>query len=121
MRQHRLATLGAALCTAAAVGMAMPPVAAADPHQCSYLPSASRPTVMYGDSGVGVKQAQCLSNAWGGQPPKLTANGVFDSVMLKKIKWIQGCHGLRASGIIEGRTWQVLYHPALDCYNPYPA
>lgn len=121
MRQHRLATLGAALCTAAALGLAVPPVAAAVPHQCSYLSSASRPTVVFGDTGVGVKQAQCLSNAWGGEPPKLTLDGVYDSVMLKKIEWIQSCHGLPASGLIEDRTWQVLYHPALDCYDPYPA
>ncbi len=46
---------------------------------------------------------------------------VFDAAMLKKIKWIQGCHGLPESGVIETRTWQALYHPVLDCYNPYPA
>lgn len=121
MRQRRMVTLGAALCTAAALGLEVPDVAAAVPNQCSYLSSASRPTLTYGDTGVAVKQAQCLSNAWGGQPPKLTLDGAFDSVMLKKIEWIQGCHGLPPSGVIEGRTWQVLYHPALDCYNPYPA
>ncbi|MGW1729413.1 peptidoglycan-binding domain-containing protein [Streptomyces sp. NPDC002306] len=119
MEQRRLVTLGAALCTVAVLGLSVPHVAAAVPHQCSYLSSASRPTVTYGDTGGAVKQAQCLSNAWGGQPPKLALDGVFDSVMLQKIEWIQGCHGLPASGLIEGRTWQVLYHPALDCYNAY--
>ncbi|ALV33531.1 peptidoglycan-binding domain-containing protein [Streptomyces sp. CdTB01] len=70
---------------------------------------------------MAVRQAQCLSNAWGGQPPKLAVDGTFDSVMVRKIEWIQGCHGLPASGVVEGRTWQVLYRPAPDCYNPYPA
>ncbi|ALV33521.1 peptidoglycan-binding domain-containing protein [Streptomyces sp. CdTB01] len=121
MRQRKLLTLGAALCTAAALGLAVPRAAAAVPNQCSYVSSTYRPTLTYGDTGVAVKQAQCLSNAWGGQPPKLILDGVFDSVMLKKIEWIQGCHGLPTSGVIEGRTWQVLYHPALDCYDPYPA
>ncbi|MFF4835475.1 peptidoglycan-binding protein [Streptomyces sp. NPDC001315] len=121
MRQRRLVTLGAALCTAAALGLAVPDVAAAVPDQCSYLSPTSRPTLTYGDNGAAVKQAQCLSNAWGGQPPKLALDGAFDSVMLKKIEWIQGCHGLPPSGVIEGRTWQVLYHPALDCYDPYPS
>jgi len=121
MRQSVLVTLGAALCTAVALGLGVPHVAAAVPDHCSYASSTLRPTVTYGDTGVAVKQAQCLSNVWGGQPPKLVLDGVFDSVMLKKIKWIQGCHGLPPSGVIEDRTWQVLYHPALDCYDPYPA
>lgn len=38
----------------------------------------------------------------------------------KKIIWIQGCHGLDRTGVVEENTWQVLYHPALDCYDPYP-
>ncbi|MEU5537604.1 peptidoglycan-binding domain-containing protein [Streptomyces sp. NPDC020362] len=120
MRQIRRVTLGAALCAAATLGLVMPHVAAAAPDHCSYTPSAYRPTLAYGDTGAAVKQAQCLSNVWGGQPPKLALDGVFDPVMLKKIEWIQGCHGLPPSGVIEGRTWQVLYHPALDCYDPYP-
>ncbi|WP_409474460.1 peptidoglycan-binding domain-containing protein [Streptomyces sp. HC307] len=119
MRQRRLVT--AALCTAASLGPAVPQIAAAVPSECSHIPSTYRPTLAYGDTAVAVKQAECLSNMWGGQPPKLTPDGVFDSVMLKKIEWIQGCHGLPESGVIDARTWQVLYHPALDCYNPYPA
>ncbi|MER5916707.1 peptidoglycan-binding domain-containing protein [Streptomyces sp. NPDC001982] len=121
MRQRRPVTLGAALCTAAALGLAVPHIAVAVPNQCSYISSTSRPTLTYGDTSEAVKQAQCLSNVWGGQPPKLSLDGAFDSVMLKKIEWIQGCHGLPVSGVIEGRTWQVLYDPALDCYDPYPA
>ena len=121
MRQRKLATLGAVLCAAATLGLAVPQTAAAVPHRCSYVSASYRPTLVYGDAGVAVKQAQCLSNVWGGQPPKLTLDGVFGPVMLKKIEWIQGCHGLPASGVIEGRTWEVLYHPALDCYDPYPA
>ncbi|OAH10240.1 putative peptidoglycan binding domain protein [Streptomyces jeddahensis] len=121
MRERRLVAWGAALWTAASLALAVPQVAAAVPRECSYISATSRPILTDGDTGVAVKQAQCLSNMWGGQPPKLTLDGVFDSVMLKKIKWIQGCHGLPESGVIEARTWQVLYHPALDCYNPYPA
>lgn len=121
MRAHRLVTLGAALCTAATLSLAVPYAATAVSPQCSYLSSASRPTLAYGDTGVAVKQAQCLSNAWGGEPPKLTLDGVFGPVMLKKIEWIQACHGLPTNGVVDGRTWQVLYHPALDCYIPYPA
>ncbi|WP_331753298.1 peptidoglycan-binding protein (plasmid) [Streptomyces sp. NBC_00637] len=121
MRQRRLVTLGAALCTAALLGLAVPQGAAAVPEKCSYISATSRPALTYGQTGAAVKQAQCLSNVWGGQPPKLTLDGVFGSVMLKKIVWIQGCHGLPPSGVIDARTWQVLYHPALDCYDPYPA
>ncbi|MFF4759194.1 peptidoglycan-binding protein [Streptomyces sp. NPDC001292] len=121
MRQRGMLTLGAGLGAAAALSLAAPHPAPAAPGHCSYAPSTSRPTLTHGDTGTAVKQAQCLSNMWGGQPPKLALDGVFDSVMLKKLKWIQGCHGLPQSGVIEGRTWQVLYHPALDCYDPYPA
>jgi murein L,D-transpeptidase YcbB/YkuD len=121
MRQRRLLTLGAGLCTAAALCLAAPHPALAAPDHCSHTSSTYRPTLTYGDTGTAVKQAQCLSNVWGGQPPKLALDGVFDSVMLKKLEWIQGCHGLPQNGVIEDRTWQVLYRPALDCYNPYPA
>ncbi|MFF8732350.1 peptidoglycan-binding protein [Streptomyces sp. NPDC015171] len=121
MRHRTLVTLGASLCTAAALGLGTPRVAVAAPESCSYAASQLRPTLTYGDTGSTVRQAQCLSNKWGGQPPKLALDGVFGSVMLKKIEWIQGCHGLPPSGVIEGRTWHVLYHPAPDCYDPYPA
>lgn len=120
MRKSRWVALGTALSAAATIGLAVPCVAVAAPASCSYAPSTYRPAVTYGDTGRAVRQAQCLSNVWGGQPPKLVLNGVFDSVMLRKVQWIQGCHGLPPSGVIEGRTWQVLYHPALDCYDPYP-
>lgn len=120
MRQRRSVTVGAALCAAATLGLAMPQFAAAVPEECSYLSAALRPVLTYGDSGPAVRQAQCLSNRWAGQPPKLTLDGVFDSVMLDKIAWIQGCHGVPPSGVVEARTWQVLYHPALDCHAPYP-
>ncbi|MET8111837.1 peptidoglycan-binding domain-containing protein [Streptomyces prasinus] len=121
MRQRGLLTLGAGLCTAVALGLVAPHSALASPDRCSYTSSTYRPTLTQGDTGAAVKQAQCLSNMWGGQPPKLPLDGTFDSVMLKKLEWIQGCHGLPRNGVIEGRTWQVLYHPALDCYDPYPA
>ncbi|MEU1199875.1 peptidoglycan-binding domain-containing protein [Streptomyces sp. NPDC005813] len=119
MRGSRWVTLGTTLCTAAALGLALPHGAVAAPADCSYTPSTYRPTLTYGDTGPAVEQAQCLSNVWGGEPPKLALDGVFDSAMVKKIEWIQGCHGLPPSGVIEGRTWHVLYRPALDCYDPY--
>ncbi|WP_225825366.1 peptidoglycan-binding domain-containing protein [Streptomyces naphthomycinicus] len=121
MRENGWAAVVTALCTASALALAVPHAAEAAPQRCGYTSSAYRPTLTYGDAGRAVKQAQCLSNVWGGQPPKLTLDGVFGSVMLKKIEWIQGCHGLPPSGVIEGRTWHVLYRPALDCYDPYPA
>ncbi|MEU0965840.1 peptidoglycan-binding domain-containing protein [Streptomyces sp. NPDC005917] len=121
MRRNRLLTSAAALCAAASLGLAVPHTAtAAAEHDCSYVSSGLRPTLTYGDSGAAVSQAQCLSNAWGGEPPRLAPNGVYSTLMLKKIEWIQVCHGLPESGVIEGRTWQALYHPALDCYVPYP-
>ncbi|MER5518477.1 peptidoglycan-binding domain-containing protein [Streptomyces sp. NPDC002763] len=121
MRRNRLLTSAAALSAAAALGLAVPHTAAAAPeHSCSYVTSGVRPTLTYGDSGAAVRQAQCLSNAWGGEPPRLDPDGLYGTLMLKKIEWIQVCHGLPESGVIEGRTWQALYHPALDCYVPYP-
>ncbi|WP_329438336.1 hypothetical protein [Streptomyces canus] len=120
MRQRRSVGLGAAFCAAATLCLVMPQVAAAAPEECSYISASLRPMLTYGDTGMAVKQAQCLSNKWAGQPPKLPLTGAFDSVMLKKIAWIQDCHGLAPSGVIEARTWQVLYHPALDCYDSYP-
>ncbi|MET9083419.1 peptidoglycan-binding domain-containing protein [Streptomyces sp. NPDC004237] len=122
MRRNRLLTSAAALTAAAALGLAVPrtAVAAADHQACAYVSSYYRPTLGYGATGAAVSQAQCLSNAWGGQPPKLTPDGVYGTALQKKIEWIQTCHGLPESGVIEGRTWQALYHPALDCYVPYP-
>ncbi|MFE2071180.1 peptidoglycan-binding protein [Streptomyces sp. NPDC059467] len=121
MRRNRLLASAAALCAAAALGLAVPHTAAAAPdHHCSYVSSDIRPTLTHGDTGAAVRQAQCLSNKWGGVPPRLAVDGVYDSVMLKKIEWIQVCHGLPPSGVVGSRTWQVLYHPALDCYVPYP-
>ncbi|MEV5472466.1 MULTISPECIES: peptidoglycan-binding domain-containing protein [Streptomyces] len=121
MRRRKVITLGAALCTGSLLVLAVPQIAGAASRGCSYISSTFRPTLTYGQTGPAVKQAQCLSNKWGGQPPKLAPTGVFDAAVLKKIKWIQGCHGLPESGVIETRTWQALYHPVLDCYNPYPA
>ncbi|MFG2960417.1 peptidoglycan-binding protein [Streptomyces sp. NPDC048291] len=122
MRRNRLLTSAAVLGTAVALGPALPHTAAATPGQsCSYVASAYQPTLAYGDTGAAVRQAQCLSNAWGGEPPKVAADGVYGTVTQRKIEWIQTCHGLPASGVVEGRTWHVLYHPALDCYVPYPS
>lgn len=120
MRQRGILTLAAGLCTAASLGLAAPHPASAAPAHCSYASPSDRPMLTYGDKGTAVEQAQCLSNMWGGVPPKLALDGRFDSGMLKKIEWIQGCHGLPRNGVIEGRTWEALYHPALDCYDPYP-
>ncbi|MEU3983345.1 peptidoglycan-binding domain-containing protein [Streptomyces sp. NPDC026672] len=120
MGQRGTLIVTAGLCAAAVLGPAAPHPASAAPARCSYTPSEYRPTLTYGDSGAAVKQAQCLSNVWGGEPPELALDGRFDATMQKKIEWIQGCHGLPQSGVVEGRTWQVLHHPALDCYDPYP-
>ncbi|AWW36072.1 hypothetical protein ADL00_01845 [Streptomyces sp. AS58] len=142
MRQHGLVVLGAAFCTSAALSVTAPQVTAATAAgpaavtvhpaavtagatdsraECSYISSTFRPELTHTEAGAAVMQAQCLSNMWGGEPPKLTVDGSFDTVMLKKIKWIQGCHGLPTNGVVDTRTWQVLYHPAPDCYRPYPA
>ncbi|MFD5537420.1 peptidoglycan-binding protein [Streptomyces sp. NPDC127079] len=135
MKRNRLltsaGTLVATLAATVALGLAAPPTAVAatpvpgpspDPgRSCAYVSSDFRPTLRYGETGAAVTQAQCLSNAWGGLPPKLAPDGVYGTALLKKIEWIQTCHGLPASGVVEGRTWQSLYHPALDCYVPYPA
>ncbi|MEU8928313.1 peptidoglycan-binding domain-containing protein [Streptomyces sp. NPDC048409] len=121
MRRNRLLTTAAALGAAAALGLAVPHTAAAGTgNRCSYVSSDYRPTLTYGSTGAAVRQAQCLSNAWGGVPPKLAADGRYGDLTLKKVEWIQVCHGLPESGVIEGRTWEVLYHPALDCYARYP-
>ncbi|MGW3494499.1 peptidoglycan-binding domain-containing protein [Streptomyces sp. NPDC001020] len=86
----------------------------------SYASPTYRPMLKYGSTGVAVKQAQCLSNVWNGVP-KFKVDGAFGDNTLKKIKWIQGCHGLTKDGVIGPDTWTVLYHPILDCYDPYPA
>ncbi|MEW1773198.1 peptidoglycan-binding domain-containing protein [Streptomyces sp. NPDC086777] len=122
MRRNRLLTSAAALGAAVALGPALSHTAAASPGQnCSYVAAGFQPTLGYGASGAAVRQAQCLSNAWSGRPPRLTTDGIYGTATQQKIEWIQTCHGLPASGVVEGRTWHVLYHPALDCYVPYPS
>ncbi|SCF71708.1 peptidoglycan-binding protein [Streptomyces sp. Ncost-T10-10d] len=118
MIRRKCATLGTALLTAGALATTTHDAAAAE-ETCSYTSSTDRPALTYMNTGPSVKQAQCLSNVWGGVP-KLAVDGVFDSATSKKIIWIQGCHGLDRTGVVEENTWQVLYHPALDCYDPYP-
>ncbi|MFB7333124.1 hypothetical protein FNH09_00115 [Streptomyces adustus] len=122
MRRNRLLSAVVAVCATSALGFTVPQTAAADPGStaCSQMPSDLRPTLILGDTGPAVRQAQCLSNMWGGEPPKLVLDGIYGTVMLKKIEWIQVCHGIPQSGVIEDHTWEVLYHPALDCYLPYP-
>ncbi|MEU6812949.1 peptidoglycan-binding protein [Streptomyces sp. NPDC046831] len=120
MRQRGLVTSGAVPCILASLGLAVPQATAAASPPCSHISPAFQPVLTEGRTGPAVEQAQCLSNMWGGEPPKLPLSGVFDSAMTEKIEWIQGCHGLPPSGVIEGRTWHVLYKPALDCYAPYP-
>ncbi|MGW1547815.1 peptidoglycan-binding domain-containing protein [Streptomyces sp. NPDC002346] len=123
MSRLRLLTWSATLCVAASLSMAAPQFASGAESTdggCSHTPSTARPVLSFGQSGSAVMQAQCLSNRWGGVPPKLTVDGVFDLRLRDKIRWIQGCHGLPASGVIDPSTWRVLYHPALDCYDPYP-
>ncbi|MFC5800115.1 peptidoglycan-binding domain-containing protein [Streptomyces formicae] len=121
MRQCGLIAGGAVLFLAASLGGAAPQAVAAPAQEgCSYAASTDRPVLLHGRDGHAVRQAQCLSNRWGGEPPKLTVDGVFDGRLLDKIRWIQGCHGLPRSGVVDPSTWHVLYHPAPDCYDPYP-
>lgn len=106
----------------AALALAMTTVASVTPEAdaaagCSY--TSSRPTLRPGAAGPAVKQAQCLSNRWGGVP-KLKVDGAYGTQSVRKIKWIQGCHGLRKDGIIGPDTWRALYNPVIECYNDYP-
>lgn len=123
MRRNRLLTSAVTLAATALLGLAASrtAVAATPADSCAYVSPGFRPTLTYGDTGAAVRQAQCLSNAWGGRPPKLAPDGIYGTALLKKIEWIQTCHGLPASGVVGARTWQSLYHPALDCYVPYPS
>ncbi|MDV9197429.1 peptidoglycan-binding domain-containing protein [Streptomyces sp. Wh19] len=118
MKHRIMSVLSAAVLAAGVLGVSAPS-ASAVPGGCAYASSTYRPTIQYGSTGVAVKQAQCLSNVWGGVP-KLNVDGIFGSGTRTKIKWIQGCHGLTKDGIIGAKTWNVLYNPALDCYDPYP-
>ncbi|WEH41644.1 peptidoglycan-binding protein [Streptomyces sp. NBC_01218] len=105
---------------AAAAPDAAAPSVAAVPGGCAYTSSSNRPVLRSGSSGAAVKQAQCLSNVWGGVP-KLAVDGKFGTKTQTKIKWIQGCHGLVRDGVVGTLTWQALYHPVPDCYDPYPS
>ncbi|MFD6533288.1 peptidoglycan-binding protein [Streptomyces sp. NPDC060184] len=96
------------------------PTVAAVPGGCAYTSASERPVLRAGSGGDAVKQAQCLSNVWGGLVPKLGVDGKFGAATQAKIEWIQGCHGLRKDGVIGALTWEALYHPVPDCYDPYP-
>ncbi|MFB7310756.1 peptidoglycan-binding protein [Streptomyces sp. NPDC056192] len=118
MIRRKYSALGAALLTAGAL-VTTTHEAAATEKTCPYTSSIDRPALTYVNTGPSVKQAQCLSNVWGGVP-KVAVDGVFGTATSKKIIWIQGCHGLGRTGVVDQDTWRVLYHPALDCYDPYP-
>ncbi|MFD8988159.1 peptidoglycan-binding domain-containing protein [Streptomyces goshikiensis] len=118
-RRTAAATLAATLALSLAGFVAPQGAAAAVPGGCSYASSSYRPVLSHGSTGAAVKQAQCLTNVWGGIP-KLAVDGIFGSNALAKIKWIQGCHGLTKDGIIGPNTWNALYYPVEDCYDPYP-
>ncbi|MFD3454782.1 peptidoglycan-binding protein [Streptomyces sp. NPDC058691] len=117
MIRRTCATLGTALLMAGALATTSHDAAAE--QTCAYTPAAERPTLTPTDTGLPVKQAQCLSNRWGGVP-KLPVNGIFGPATVKKMRWIQGCHGLVRNDVVDQNTWQALYHPAWDCYDPYP-
>ncbi|GAA3371728.1 hypothetical protein GCM10020367_23560 [Streptomyces sannanensis] len=120
MKRRTVSVLGTALLATGAIGGVVPQTAvAATPEGCSHVSSSYRPLLKYGHTGVAVEQAQCLTNVWGGVP-KLIVDGVFGDRTLTKIKWIQGCHGLPKDGIVGPDTWNVLYNPVPDCYDPYP-
>ncbi|MED7952908.1 peptidoglycan-binding domain-containing protein [Streptomyces sp. BE303] len=116
-------TVAAALTAVLALGTAglIAPrgAAAAVPGGCAYTSSSHRPVLSQGSTGAAVKQAQCLTNVWGGVP-KLAVDGIFGPATRTKIKWIQGCHGLAKDGIVGPATWNALYNPVPDCYDPYP-
>ncbi|MFK0256389.1 peptidoglycan-binding protein [Streptomyces sp. NPDC090445] len=118
MKRRIVSVLSAAALTAGVLGVTAPSASAA-PGGCTYTSSSARPSLQHGSRGAAVKQAQCLSNIWGGVP-KLAVDGVFGSRTLDKVKWIQGCHALTRNGIVGPRTWAVLYDPVPDCYDPYP-
>ncbi|WP_327424438.1 peptidoglycan-binding protein [Streptomyces sp. NBC_01527] len=118
MIRRKCAALGAALLTAGALATTTHEAAATE-KTCPYTSSIDRPALTGVSTGLSVKQAQCLSNVWGGVP-KVAVDGVFGTTTSKKIIWIQGCHGLGRTGVVDQATWRVLYDPALDCYDPYP-
>ncbi|MET7788650.1 peptidoglycan-binding domain-containing protein [Streptomyces sp. NPDC005248] len=118
MIRRKCSALGAALLTAGALATTTHEAAAAE-KTCPYTSSIDRPALTDVSAGPSVKQAQCLSNVWGGVP-KVAVDGVFGTATSKKIIWIQGCHGLGRTGVVDQATWRVLYDPALDCYDPYP-
>ncbi|MFB7379809.1 peptidoglycan-binding protein [Kitasatospora purpeofusca] len=117
-RRTVAAVLTAALALGAA-GLIAPQATAAVPGGCAYTSSSHRPVLSQGSTGAAVKQAQCLTNVWGGVP-RLTVDGIFGPSTRTKIRWIQGCHGLPRDGIVGPATWDALYNPVPDCYDPYP-
>ncbi|MCX5397278.1 peptidoglycan-binding protein [Streptomyces sp. NBC_00102] len=129
-RRRVVALAGAAALTLGALAVApgaaaapetAAPTVAAVPGGCAYTATSNRPVLRSGSSGAAVKQAQCLSNVWGGLVPKLKVDGKFGAATQTKIKWIQGCHGLREDGVIGALTWEALYYPVPDCYDTYPS
>ncbi|MFF3731072.1 peptidoglycan-binding protein [Streptomyces sp. NPDC002476] len=112
MKRRIASVLSAAALAFGVLGVGAPS-AGAVPGGCSYASSTYRPTLQYGNTGVGVKQAQCLSNVWGGVP-KLSIDGTFGSQTLTEIKWIQGCHGLTKDGRCSARTSTAPPSPAAD-------
>lgn len=131
LKRRVVALAGAAALTLGAIAVA-PGAAAASPETpaapavatvpggCAYTAASDRPVLRAGSSGDAVKQAQCLSNVWGGLVPKLNVDGKFGAATQAKVEWIQGCHGLPEDGVIGARTWEALYYPVPDCYDPYP-
>lgn len=131
LKRRVVALAGAAALTLGAMAVA-PGAAAASPETpaapavtavpggCAYTATSDRPVLRAGSSGDAVKQAQCLSNVWGGLVPKLGVDGKFGAATQAKVEWIQGCHGLRKDGVIDAMTWEALYYPVPDCYDPYP-
>ncbi|MGW1737145.1 peptidoglycan-binding domain-containing protein, partial [Streptomyces sp. NPDC001999] len=103
MIRRKYSALGAALLTAGALATTTHEAAAAE-KTCPYTSSIDRPALTYVSTGPSVKQAQCLSNVWGGVP-KLAVDGVFGTATSKKIIWIQGCHGLGRTGVVDQDTW----------------
>ncbi|MFJ8111311.1 peptidoglycan-binding protein [Streptomyces sp. NPDC096132] len=109
-RQHRRHLASAALLTAALVGgaLAAAPADAATARSGEAAVAAqatSWPTVKSGQRGADVVTVQLLLTARG---YATTADGVFGSGTVSKVKAFQRAKGLTADGIVGPKTWAKL-------------
>jgi peptidoglycan hydrolase-like protein with peptidoglycan-binding domain len=62
--------------------------------------AAHRPQLQVGDSGPAVKDLQRAVQA--------TVSGVFDSETLRRVKRVQGAHGMARTGVVDADLWEKL-------------